>query len=159
MKRQGDGGSIINTASVAGVGGGCGPHAYSAAKAAVINLTRTTSAELAADRIRVNAICPGAINTPLINFGNPEAMGQVFDTVQPWPQHGTGADIAAMATFLASDESSFVTGSHILVDGGLIAAGPGLLRNMGGGGALMTGVSGVTKGNTGEESELRNIEA
>jgi NAD(P)-dependent dehydrogenase (short-subunit alcohol dehydrogenase family) len=158
MKRQGEGGSIINTASVAGVGGGCGPHAYSAAKAAVINLTRTTSSELAADRIRVNAICPGAINTPLINFGNPDAMGQVFDGVQPWPQHGTGADIAAMATFLASDESAFVTGSHILVDGGMIAAGPGFLRSIGGGG-MMSGVTGVTKGNTGEESELRNVES
>jgi NAD(P)-dependent dehydrogenase (short-subunit alcohol dehydrogenase family) len=155
LKAQGEGGSIINTASVAGVGGGCGPHAYSAAKSAVINLTRTTSSELAEHRIRVNAICPGAINTPLINLGNPEAMGQMFDGVQPWPTHGTGADIAALATFLGSDESSFVTGEHIVIDGGLTSAGPGLMRNMAG---PMSGVAGVTRGNTGEESEFREIE-
>src|SRR4029450_4818955 len=91
MIAQGEGGSIISTASVAGVGGGCGPHAYSAAKAGVINLTRTTSSELAEHRIRVNAICPGAINTPLINLGNPEAMGAMFDVAQPWASPGTGA--------------------------------------------------------------------
>jgi NAD(P)-dependent dehydrogenase (short-subunit alcohol dehydrogenase family) len=158
MIAQGDGGSIINTASVAGVGGGAGPHAYSAAKAAVINLTRTTSTELAEHRIRVNAICPGAINTPLINFGNPEAAGQMFDNVQPWPRHGTGADIAALATFLASDESSFITGDHIVIDGGLTEAGPGLTRSMG----LSTpfaSMTGVTKGNTGEDSDFRTIDA
>jgi NAD(P)-dependent dehydrogenase (short-subunit alcohol dehydrogenase family) len=156
MKDQGEGGSIINTASVAGVGGGCGPHAYSAAKSAVINLTRTTSSELAEHRIRVNAICPGAINTPLINMGNPDAMGELFDNVQPWPSHGTGADIAALATFLASDESSFVTGEHIVVDGGLTAGGPGLLRNMGGN--PLGSMTGVTRGSTGEESEFRPLD-
>jgi NAD(P)-dependent dehydrogenase (short-subunit alcohol dehydrogenase family) len=65
MIEQGRGGSIINTASVAGLGGGGGPQAYSAAKAAVVNLTLTTAVELAAHRIRVNAICPGLIYTPL----------------------------------------------------------------------------------------------
>src|SRR6185295_4420435 len=65
MKRQGRGGSIINTASVAGIGGGAGPHAYSGAKAAVANLTRAVSAEMAAHRVRVNAIAPGLIKTPL----------------------------------------------------------------------------------------------
>lgn len=156
MKGQETGGSIINTASVAGVGGGCGPHAYSAAKAAVINLTRTTSSELAEHRIRVNAICPGAINTPLINFGNPDAMGEIFNNMQPWREHGTGADIAALATFLASDESSFITGEHIVIDGGLTSSGPGLIRNMGGG--PLAGMTGVSKGSTGEESEFRPIE-
>jgi NAD(P)-dependent dehydrogenase (short-subunit alcohol dehydrogenase family) len=155
FKEQESGGSIINTASVAGVGGGCGPHAYSAAKAAVINLTRTTSSELAPHRIRVNAICPGAINTPLINWGNPEAMGQVFDTIQPWPQHGTGDDIASLVTYLASDESGFVTGAHIVIDGGLTAAGPGLVQNMTGG--ALNSVTGVGKGSTGEESEIRPL--
>lgn len=155
LKAQGEGGSIINTASVAGKGGGCGPHAYSAAKAAVINLTRTTATELAVDRIRVNAICPGAINTPLINFGNPEAMGQMFDGVQPWPSHGTGADIASLVTFLASDESQFITGEQIVIDGGLLAMGPGFMKEMGGG--AMANVSGVGKGSTGEESEFRSL--
>lgn len=156
MKGQGEGGSIINTASVAGVGGGCGPHAYSAAKAAVINLTRTTSTELAPDRIRVNAICPGAINTPLINFGNAEAMGAVFDGLQPWPSHGTGDDIAAVATFLGSDESRFITGAHLVVDGGLTAAGPGLIGGLTGG--ALGQVTGVGRGSTGEESDIRPLE-
>jgi NAD(P)-dependent dehydrogenase (short-subunit alcohol dehydrogenase family) len=121
----------------------------------VINLTRTTSTELAPDRIRVNAICPGAINTPLINLGNPEAMGQIFDAVQPWPRHGTGDDIANLATFLASDESEFITGEHIVIDGGLISRGPTLLGAMGGDG--MNSMSGVTRGTTGLESELRPV--
>lgn len=155
FKQQESGGSIINTASVAGVGGGCGPHAYSAAKAAVINLTRTTSTELAPHRVRVNAICPGAINTPLINWGNPESMGELFDTIQPWPQHGTGQDIASLLTFLGSDESSFITGAHIVIDGGLTAAGPGLVQNMGGG--ALNSVTGVGRGSTGEESEIRPL--
>jgi NAD(P)-dependent dehydrogenase (short-subunit alcohol dehydrogenase family) len=156
MIAQGEGGSIINTASVAGVGGGCGPHAYSAAKAAVINLTNTTAAELAAHRIRVNAICPGAINTPLINFGNAEAMGALFDGVQPWPRHGTGDDIAALVAFLASDEAGFITGEHIVIDGGLMARGPGLVQSMSGG--ALTNVTGVGRGTTGQPSDIRPLD-
>jgi len=83
MQAQGEGGAIVNTASVAGLSGGAGPHAYSACKAAVINLTRACAIELTSRRIRVNAVCPGAINTPLLNFGNPEAMGTMLDSVQP----------------------------------------------------------------------------
>ena len=72
MIPQDDGGSIINTASVAGLGGGGGPQAYSAAKAAVINLSQTTALELAPHGIRVNAICPGIIFTPLMHGGHEE---------------------------------------------------------------------------------------
>lgn len=154
MKGTG-GGAIVNTASVAGVGGGCGPHAYSACKAAVINLTRTTATELAADRIRVNAICPGAINTPLINLGNPDAMAQVFAEVQPWHRCGHPDDVAALVTFLCSDEAEFITGEHVVIDGGLIAGGPGLMQNMGGG--MLTGMAGVARSSTGEESEFRPL--
>jgi NAD(P)-dependent dehydrogenase (short-subunit alcohol dehydrogenase family) len=154
MKAQGDGGAIVNTASVAGLSGGSGPHAYSAAKAAVINLTRSTAIELASDRIRVNAICPGAINTPLINMGNPDAMGDMFNTMQPWPSHGTGDHIAGAALFLASDDSEFVTGEAIVVDGGMTAGGPNFFRRMGIDSAW-GGMTGVNHGSTGVEHTIR----
>jgi NAD(P)-dependent dehydrogenase (short-subunit alcohol dehydrogenase family) len=120
---QGHGGSIINTASVAGLAGGSGPQAYSAAKAAVINLTLTTANELAPHRIRVNAICPGVIFTPLAVGRHPERLAEAVAALQPWPDHGSGDDIASAALWLASDESHFVTGDAIRVDGGLMAAG------------------------------------
>src|SRR5262249_54768635 len=97
MESQREGGTILSTASVAGLSGGDGPQAYSAAKAAVINLTRAVAIELAVDRIRVNCICPGGINTPLLHRGSPEAMGQLLDGAQPWPDHGRPDDIAAAA--------------------------------------------------------------
>src|SRR5262249_56406429 len=78
LKAQGQGGTIISTASVAGLFGGDGPQAYSAAKAGVINLTRAVAFELAPDRIRVNCICPGGINTPLLHPGSPRAVGHVL---------------------------------------------------------------------------------
>ncbi len=128
MKQQGRGGSIINTASVAGLSGGAGPAAYSACKAAVINLSRAAALELAPLRIRVNAICPGGILTPLVHRGNEEATRKRLDSLQPWPSHGQGAHIAGAALFLASDDSEFVTGEALVVDGGLTAAGPALAR-------------------------------
>src|SRR5262245_57866916 len=103
MKAQGQGGCFINTASVAGLSGGDGPQAYSAAKAAVINLTRAVAIELAPERIRVNAICPGGINTPLLHRGNSDAMGQFLDKAQPWPEHGRPGGIAAAGGYLASE--------------------------------------------------------
>ncbi len=124
MQSHGDGGSIVNTASVAGITGGGGPVAYSAAKAAVINLTKTLSLELALQRIRVNAIAPGAIQTPLLQQGRRVPVGEVASTFQPWPEGGRPEDIAATALFLASDESRFITGETITVDGGLMAGGP-----------------------------------
>ena len=131
MQAAGGGGSIINTASIAGLSGGAGPLAYSAAKAAVINLTRAAAVELAPDRIRVNAICPGVILTPLaLGKGNLERTAERFAGLQPWPEHGTGEDIAGVALFLASDDSNFVSGDSVLVDGGLTALGPGLTRSL-----------------------------
>ena len=117
------GGCIVNTASIAGLTGGSGPQAYSAAKAAVINLTMTTADELAPHRIRVNAVCPGFIFTPLA-IGRDEARAQrAIDALQPWPDRGEPADIAATVAGLASDDARFVTGEAIRVDGGLVAAG------------------------------------
>lgn len=126
LLRRNGGGSIISTASVAGVRGGAGPHAYSAAKAAVINLTRTVAIEVAKDHIRVNCICPGGINTPLISTRIPGGEGvaeQLLAAIQPIPRSGTPEDIAAMALYLASDEASFVTGAAMVVDGGFTAGG------------------------------------
>jgi len=129
---QGEGGSIINTASVAGLGGGAGPQAYSAAKAAVVNLTTTTALELAPHSIRVNAICPGVIFTPLMHGGDVEDAEAMVEELQPLPKRGEGADIAGAALWLAGDDSAFVSGQSIAVDGALLAAGPrifGRLKN------------------------------
>jgi len=124
--RKAGGGSIISTASVAGLRGGAGPLPYSVAKAGVVHLTKCAAIDLGRDRIRVNCICPGGINTPLIHQhipgGEPVAR-QVLETIQPIPRPGTGEDIAGMALYLASDDSEWVTGTAMVVDGGLMAGG------------------------------------
>ncbi len=129
MRKVG-GGSIISTASVAGLRGGPGLHAYCAAKAGVINLTRSASLELAKDKIRVNCICPGGINTPLIYNripGGGEVASQFLSLFQPIRRAGRPDDIAAMALFLASDDAEWISGQAMIVDGGLTAGwGPNL---------------------------------
>lgn len=129
MKDQGAG-SIISTASVAGLRTGLGPHVYSAAKAAVIHLTRTVAAELGEHGVRVNCICPGAIATPIFGKGMGMSVEQadaivplmkgVLQTIQPIKRAGLPEDIAQAALWLASDESTFVNGHALVVDGGLI---------------------------------------
>jgi len=158
MVEQGSGGSIINTASVAGLSGGAGPVAYSAAKAAVINLSRATAVELAEKKIRVNAICPGGILTPLLHRGNEEPMKQRLETLQPWPAVGQGEHIAGAALFLASDDSEFVTGDALVVDGGLVAGGPNLARRAREDSqAAVFDFVGVDKGSTGEAPIVRRF--
>lgn len=159
MAAQGLGGSIVNVASVAGLTGGLGPVPYSAAKAAVVNLTRAVSIELAPQRIRVNAVCPGAIQTPLVHRGRPERTVDRLAATQPWPGHGTPEHIASVIGFLAGPESEFVTGDAIVVDGGLVAAGPGpeFARRLGNDPGLR-GMSGVNYGSTGVESIIRHRE-
>ena len=118
------GGSIISTASVAGMVGWAGAAAYSASKAAVINLTRTAAIEYARRNIRVNCICPGVIHTPLLEGiygGSIEGAMDRLLRMQPMPRLGTPEDVARMAFFLASDESAFVTGAAMVVDGGYTA--------------------------------------
>jgi NAD(P)-dependent dehydrogenase (short-subunit alcohol dehydrogenase family) len=125
MRKVG-GGSIISTASVAGLRGGAGPHAYSAAKAAVINLTRSVALEVGQYKIRVNCICPGGINTPLLYNripGGQQTTEMFLSQIQPIKRAGLPDDIANMALFLASDESEWVTGTAMVVDGGLTAGG------------------------------------
>lgn len=158
MQAQGRGGSIINTASVAALSGDGGPLVYSAAKAAVVSLSRSAAVELARHKIRVNAICPGFILTPLADGGRPDKARASFAKAQPWPECGTGDNIAGVALFLASDDSAFVTGEYIVVDGGMTAEGPASTRQFPNAAAKDVGVVGVNKGTTGEESTLRRIE-
>jgi NAD(P)-dependent dehydrogenase (short-subunit alcohol dehydrogenase family) len=122
MRKVG-GGSIISTASIAGLAGGNGPHSYSAAKAGVVNLTRSVALEVARDKIRVNCICPGGINTPIFNIisEDRELMERLLAKPHPLQRAGHPEDIANMALFLASDESEWITGTAMVVDGGLMA--------------------------------------
>ncbi len=133
--RKAGGGSIISTASVAGLSGGYGPHSYSAAKAGVVNLTRSVALEVAKDKIRVNCICPGGINTPIFNLlsPDPQVIEQILAKLHPIQRAGHPADIANMALFLASDESEWITGTAMVVDGGLMA-GHQLFADAGSGG-------------------------
>ena len=150
MIEQGWGGSIINTASVAGLSGGAGPTAYSGAKAAVVNITRSLSLELANHHIRVNAICPGAIDTPLVHQGRKGALD--LSGFQPWPDPGAPDHIAATALFLAGEASTFITGQAIVVDGGLTAAGP---AGWGLNGTTPSGYVGMNRGTTGQGATIR----
>jgi len=129
MKAQRSG-SILSTASVAGLQTGHSPHLYSVAKAAVIHLTRSVALELGEYGIRVNCICPGIIATPLA-AGRPgvsdeglEKMKRALGKTQPLGRIGDPEDIARAALWLASDESSFVTGHAQVVDGGAFAGRP-----------------------------------
>jgi NAD(P)-dependent dehydrogenase (short-subunit alcohol dehydrogenase family) len=136
MRPQGRG-SIINTASVAGLSAGYAGHDYSASKAAVLQLTRTAANELGEDGVRVNAICPGAIATAIYGraFGlDVDAaqrtvgfMDNALSNVAPIPRSGHPGDIAEVALWLAGEGSSYVNGQAIVVDGGLLT-GP-LRRN------------------------------
>jgi NAD(P)-dependent dehydrogenase (short-subunit alcohol dehydrogenase family) len=157
MRKQGQGGVIINTASTAGLSGGSGPLVYSAAKAAVINLTKAAAVQLAPDRIRVNAICPGGILTGLTNQGDPEAAVKVLEKMQPWPEYGKGEHIAGAALFLASDDAGFVTGEALVVDGGLTAIGPDMWRRFGIPQEAQAHRSRVNRGSTGEATTARSV--
>jgi NAD(P)-dependent dehydrogenase (short-subunit alcohol dehydrogenase family) len=155
MKAQGRGGSIINTASIAGMGGGAGPHAYSAAKAAVAHLSRAVSAELAAHRIRVNAIAPGMIKTPLAAGRREDAWARLVQEKQPWPEPGMPQHIADAALFLASEDSRFITGQVLVVDGGLTAQGPDLFGH--GAGSRLLRKAGLNTGSTGLPGSVREV--
>ncbi len=129
MKKQGSG-NIISTASVAGLRTGMGPHIYSAAKAAIIHLTHTVAMEVGEHNIRVNCICPGGIATAIFGrgLGLPPAMSErlgelakiFLKDIQPIKRAGLPEDVARASVWLASEDSSFVSGHALLVDGGLI---------------------------------------
>lgn len=122
MRDQG-GGSIINTASTAGVRGGLAPHAYTAAKHGVVGLTGNAAVELAPHRVRVNALAPGATisgMTAALFSGSPSALteaGEVLAKGSPGGRAVTPADIGAAAAYLAADESWCVSGACLVLDG------------------------------------------
>ena len=124
------GGSIINTASVAALSTGMAPTAYSVAKAGVLHLSKMAAGDLAKHGIRVNAVCPGFIKTNIFT-SSMDLAGDVRDKVngmiagmaeqaQPVKRGGRAQDIAATVAFLASADAAFITGTHVLVDGGLL---------------------------------------
>jgi len=122
------GGSIVCTASVAGLRSGAGGPAYSASKAGVISLVKTAAQQLSGSNVRVNAICPGLIETGMTEFvferarakGQEERLGHL----NPLKRGGRPSEIAQAALFLASDESSYVNGHALVVDGGLSSSHP-----------------------------------
>jgi NAD(P)-dependent dehydrogenase (short-subunit alcohol dehydrogenase family) len=126
MKQQGSG-SIISTASIAGLRTGFGGHFYSSCKAAVIHMTRTVAVELGPFGIRVNSICPGGIVTSIFGRGlgldqdaaeaSYQGLKELFNDLQAIKRPGLPEDIARTALWLASDDSSFVSGAAIVVDG------------------------------------------
>jgi len=122
MIKQG-GGAIVNMASVAGLVGFKGLPAYCASKGGVVQLTRTAALEYARDGIRINAVCPGVIRTPMVDRvtgGKPEAEEQ-FIALEPVGRMGRPEEVAEAAVWLCSDGASFVTGHPMVVDGGLVA--------------------------------------
>jgi NAD(P)-dependent dehydrogenase (short-subunit alcohol dehydrogenase family) len=154
MKNSSSGGSIINTSSIAGMGGGSGPIAYSAAKSGVINFCQNAAIELGPNKIRVNAISPGAINTPLLATALEDS-----NLVQPIEDIGMPIDIAYTALFLACDESRFITGINICVDGGITCDRSGLMTDAAEHYAKMgiKRVVGMNMGSTGVESVIEDL--
>jgi NAD(P)-dependent dehydrogenase (short-subunit alcohol dehydrogenase family) len=125
MSKQGNG-SIINTASTAGIVGLPNMAAYSASKGGVVLLTKEMAIDYAKKGIRVNCVCPGAIMTPMLKkfidkSPNPEETIKNLGEMHPIGRIGKPEEIANAVLFLASDESSFVTGHALIVDGGLTA--------------------------------------
>ncbi|WP_028660344.1 SDR family oxidoreductase [Nocardioides insulae] len=122
------GGAVVNMASIAGLEAGWGL-AYGVAKAGLIHLSKLSAAELAGLQIRVNAICPGVVVTPIFGMAagldraaaesTTDALSSGAEQMQPLRRAGVPADIAGAALYLASDDASFVTGTHLVVDGGL----------------------------------------
>ena len=127
MAAQGKG-SIICTASVAGLRAGAGPLAYSASKAAVINLVQSSANSLRGKGVRVNAICPGLIETgmtkPLFDYARARGSEDKLGQLNPLLRAGQPAEIAGAALFLASDDASYVNGHALVVDGGLTSTVP-----------------------------------
>ena len=127
MKAKG-GGSIVCTASVAGLRAGAGGPAYSASKAGVINLVQVSATQLAGSGIRVNAICPGLIETgmtrPFYDLARARGMEERLGHLNPLKRGGEPDEIAQAALFLASDEASYVNGHALVVDGGLSISHP-----------------------------------
>jgi NAD(P)-dependent dehydrogenase (short-subunit alcohol dehydrogenase family) len=133
---QQKGGVVVNTASVAGLVATPGMPAYVASKHAVIGLTKTAAGEVARLGIRVNAVCPGPVDTRMIHSleeqlspGNASAVGERYQAAQPTGRYTTAEEIANMVLFLCSDLASNTTGGQFVVDGGRTATG-GAVTNL-----------------------------
>jgi len=122
------GGSILCTASVAGLRSGAGGSPYSASKAGVISLVQTAANQLAGTNVRVNAICPGLTETgmtkPMFDFARARGSEKKIGQLNPLKRYGLPIEIAHMALFLASDDASYVNGQAFAVDGGLSSSHP-----------------------------------
>jgi NAD(P)-dependent dehydrogenase (short-subunit alcohol dehydrogenase family) len=123
LMRDAGGGSIVNLSSITGIVGAPGMAAYATSKGAIITLTRTLALEVAESQIRVNCICPASIDTPMLRASfdrlpDPEAARARNVKRHPLGRFGTPEDVANLALFLASDESSFITGGTYVIDGG-----------------------------------------
>jgi meso-butanediol dehydrogenase / (S,S)-butanediol dehydrogenase / diacetyl reductase len=119
-------GAIVNTASVAGIRSGAGGNAYSASKAALINFTQTAACDLGGSNVRVNAVCPGLIETgmtkPVFDYARSSGKEGKLGSRCELRRYGRPEEIAAAILFLASDEASFITGQALAVDGGNTAS-------------------------------------
>lgn len=120
--RANGGGAIVNTASISGLFGDWGLPAYNAAKGAVMNLTRALAADHARDNIRVNAVCPGGVETAMTNsLVQSRRAQEQYQRLVPMARMGLADEIASAVAFLASDDASYVTGHGLVVDGGVTA--------------------------------------
>ena len=123
--RRGTAAAILNTASIAGLRGGGGLTAYSASKGAIVAFSRALALELAPDRIRVNCVCPGWVDTPFNNpaiefMGGREKQAELVKNSVPMRRQGMPSEIAPAMVFLVSDAASFITGQAFVIDGGQI---------------------------------------
>ncbi|MEU2162241.1 glucose 1-dehydrogenase [Streptomyces chengbuensis] len=117
------GGTIVNTASYTALTGMSYVGAYAATKHAILGLTRVAAIELAAKRIRVNAVCPGAVDTPMSNpdGADPDALDGLYRQLVPLGRVGQPEEVARLALFLSCDDSSYITGQPFVIDGGWLA--------------------------------------
>jgi len=123
VARKGTGGVLINIGSAAATRPSRGASAYGASKAGVINLTKSLAIDLAKHGIRVNAISPGPVDTNMATSAHRSAVRENFMRLVPMGRYAKPEEMASAAIFLASDESSYVSGANILVDGGYVGAG------------------------------------
>ncbi|MEV6393646.1 glucose 1-dehydrogenase [Streptomyces sp. NPDC051907] len=117
------GGTIVNTASYTALTGMAGVGAYAATKHAILGLTRVAAVELAARGIRVNAVCPGAVDTAMSNPDgvDPQAVAGLYQKLVPLGRIGRPEEVARLALFLSCDDSSYITGQPFVIDGGWLA--------------------------------------